>query len=196
MRKQNLPLQRLMTQDSLAEVADELRYADVTALYAAVGEGHLGTQSVVEKVVEASGGDDGRRRGPRRGRRRHHAAAPPSGRRAATPASSSTAPPTSWSSSPDAARRCPATRSSASSRAATGVSVHRRDCTNVSSLQTEPERMIEVEWAPTAQSTFLVQIQVEALDRSGLLSDVTRVLSDHHVNILSASLHHQATGSP
>ncbi len=48
--------------------------------------------------------------------------------------------------------------------------------------------MIEVEWAPTSKSVFLVQIQVEALDRSGLLSDVTRVLSEHHVNILSATV--------
>jgi len=69
-----------------------------------------------------------------------------------------------------------------------GVSVHRGDCHNVQSLLTEPERMIEVEWAPSSKSIFLVQIQVEALDRSGLLSDVTRVLSEHHVNILSASV--------
>jgi GTP pyrophosphokinase len=34
----------------------------------------------------------------------------------------------------------------------------------------------------------MVQIQIEALDRSGLLSDVTRVLSENHVNILSASV--------
>ena len=51
--------------------------------------------------------------------------------------------------------------------------------------------MVEVEWAPTSQSMFLVAIQVEALDRARLLSDVTRVLSDVHVNILSASV---ATG--
>jgi GTP pyrophosphokinase len=69
-----------------------------------------------------------------------------------------------------------------------GVSVHRTDCTNVKSLMDDPERMIEVEWAPTTKSVFLVQIQVEALDRSGLLSDVTRVLSEHHVNILSATV--------
>jgi len=69
-----------------------------------------------------------------------------------------------------------------------GVSVHRADCTNVASLKTDPERMIDVEWAPTSKSVFLVQIQVEALDRSGLLSDVTRVLSEHHVNILSATV--------
>jgi len=69
-----------------------------------------------------------------------------------------------------------------------GVSVHQTECKNVAALMNEPERMIEVEWAPTSKSVFLVQIQVEALDRAGLLSDVTRVLSEHHVNILSASV--------
>ncbi|MDX6209940.1 MAG: diphosphokinase / guanosine-3,5-bis(diphosphate) 3-diphosphatase, partial [Frankiales bacterium] len=51
-----------------------------------------------------------------------------------------------------------------------------------------PDRIVEVEWAPSSGSVFLVAIQVEALDRTRLLSDVTRVLSDHHVNILSASV--------
>jgi len=69
-----------------------------------------------------------------------------------------------------------------------GVSVHRTDCTNAESLLSQPDRMIEVEWAPTSGSVFLVQLQVEALDRNRLLSDVTRVLSDQHVNILSASV--------
>jgi GTP pyrophosphokinase len=45
-----------------------------------------------------------------------------------------------------------------------------------------------VRWSPTEDSLFLVAIQVEALDRTGLLSDVTRSISDQHVNILSASV--------
>jgi GTP pyrophosphokinase len=69
-----------------------------------------------------------------------------------------------------------------------GVSVHRTDCKNVGELMLQPERIMDVSWAPTTKSLFLVQIQIEALDRSGLLSDVTRVLSEHHVNILSASV--------
>ncbi|HLR56048.1 MAG TPA: ACT domain-containing protein, partial [Actinomycetales bacterium] len=69
-----------------------------------------------------------------------------------------------------------------------GISVHRTDCANMKVLEKQPERIVDVEWAPTVDSVFLVQIQVEALDRSGLLSDVTRVLSDHHVSILSASV--------
>ena len=69
-----------------------------------------------------------------------------------------------------------------------GVSVHRVNCPNATSLKKEAERLIEVQWAPSSSSVFLVQVQVEALDRSGLLSDVTRVLSESGVNILSASV--------
>ena len=69
-----------------------------------------------------------------------------------------------------------------------GVSVHRESCTNVSSLKEQENRMVEVDWEPTETSVFLVNIQVEALDRAGLLSDVTSALSEQHVNILSASV--------
>jgi GTP pyrophosphokinase len=58
----------------------------------------------------------------------------------------------------------------------------------VGSLRREPERFLPVEWAPNSSSVFLVQIQVEALDRKRLLSDVTKTLSDSHVNILSAAV--------
>jgi GTP pyrophosphokinase len=70
-----------------------------------------------------------------------------------------------------------------------GVSVHRLDCVNAINLQEhQSDRVVPVAWAPTASTVFLVNIQVEALDRARLLSDVTRVLSDHHVNILSAAV--------
>ena len=69
-----------------------------------------------------------------------------------------------------------------------GVSVHRADCVNVPALESQPQRFVAVRWAPTANTAFLVSIAVEALDRAGLLSDVTRSLSDQHVNILSATV--------
>jgi GTP pyrophosphokinase len=70
-----------------------------------------------------------------------------------------------------------------------GVSVHRADCVNIASMaQEERDRLTEVLWAPRSNSVFLVNIQVEALDRARLLSDVTKTLSDQHVNILSASV--------
>jgi GTP pyrophosphokinase len=66
--------------------------------------------------------------------------------------------------------------------------VHRTDCTNAADLQRKPERLVEVEWASQPGSVFLVAIQVEALDRHRLLSDVTKALADERVNILSASV--------
>jgi guanosine-3',5'-bis(diphosphate) 3'-pyrophosphohydrolase len=66
--------------------------------------------------------------------------------------------------------------------------VHRIDCVNVTELKNQPERLVDVKWSPGEDSVFLVAIQVEALDRHRLLSDVTRVLSDERISILSASV--------
>jgi GTP pyrophosphokinase len=68
------------------------------------------------------------------------------------------------------------------------VSVHRTNCPNAQQLREQQDRLVEVSWSPGDDSVFLVAIQVEALDRPRLLSDVTRTLSDQHVNILSASV--------
>ena len=184
MRKQNLPLQKLMSQDSFAEVAAGMKYEDVSALYAAVGEGHVSTQSVLEKVVSSlQSGEDGDST---------DIPVAPRGRNQTMRNSDSGI---LVRGAPDIlvkmARCCtpvPGDKIVGFITRGAGVSVHQAACHNVLSLRKEPERMIEVEWAPTSNSLFLVQIQIEALDRSGLLSDVTRVLSEHHVNILSATV--------
>jgi len=70
----------------------------------------------------------------------------------------------------------------------TGISVHRVDCPNVSSLNQTPERLVEVSWAPTAGSSFLVALMVEGLDRTGILSEITKVMGEHHISIQTATL--------
>jgi len=67
------------------------------------------------------------------------------------------------------------------------VSGYRRSCTNAGSLIEQDDRLVDVEWAPGFDSTFVVSIQVEALDRHGLLADTTQVLSEQDATILSAS---------
>lgn len=183
MRKQNLPLQRLMAADELVKLAGELRFPDVEGLYAAVGTNHVSAQSVVEKLTAAVNHEENDE---------HEFQLP-------TPKSSGR------TRSNDAgvlvkgdgdvlvklARCCtpvPGDPIIGFVTRGSGVSVHRNDCKNVEQLMLEPERLMDVSWAPTSKTLFLVQIQIEALDRGGLLSDVTRVLSEHHVNILSASV--------
>lgn len=184
MRKQNLPLQRLMSADELVKLAGELRYPDVAGLYAAIGDNHISAQSVVEKLTSALSVEDNEDA---------IFELPPTPRSVNRLRSSDSGILVKGDADVlvKLARCCtpvPGDQILGFVTRGTGVSVHRIDCKNVEQLRLEPERLMEVSWAPTSKSLFLVQIQIEALDRSGLLSDVTRVLSEHHVNILSASV--------
>lgn len=187
MRKQNLPIQRILTGDSLVTLAHEMRYPDISALYAAIGEGHVSAQNVVQKLVQALGGEEAATEEidesvpPTRGRSRKR-------RSSADPGVIVKGVEDVWVKLARCCTPVPGDPIIGFVTRGSGVSVHRSDCVNVESLSREPERILEVEWAPTQSSVFLVAIQVEALDRSRLLSDVTRVLSDQHVNILSAAV--------
>ena len=186
MRKQNLPLQRLLTVESLTSVASELRRQDVDGLYAAVGEGHVSAQHVVSRLIAAAGGEDGATEDLA------EATLPgPTGHRrsGSDPGVIVKDVEDMWVKLAKCCTPVPGDEIMGFITRGNGVSVHRTDCTNAKSLQKESERFIDVEWAPSSSSLFLVQVQVEALDRSALLSDVTRVLSEAGVNILSATVH-------
>ncbi|MEV4752457.1 RelA/SpoT family protein [Streptosporangium amethystogenes subsp. fukuiense] len=186
MRKQGLPLQRLMSGESLLVLARELRYPDVSALYAAVGEGHIAAQAVVQKLVTSIGGVDGaeediaevsvptKLRGRPRG----------SGGAGVVVAGDSDV----WVRLSRCCTPVPGDEIVGFVTRGHGVSVHRTNCPNMDQLKSEPDRLVEVAWSAADDSVFLVALQVEALDRPRLLSDVTRTLSDQHVNILSASV--------
>lgn len=184
MRKQNLPLQKLMTHDGLLEVTQHFRYTDIAGLYAAVGDGHTSAQSVVERLLDVLGVND-------------------DDEEVAAPIATNVSNARSRVSDSGVivhgvgevlvklARCCtpvPPDPIKGFVTKGSGVSVHRVDCPNLLHLMGETDRLVEVEWAPTQSGVFLVEIQVEALDRKSLLSDVTRVLAESHVNILAASV--------
>ncbi|WP_290704976.1 GTP diphosphokinase [Amphritea sp.] len=69
-----------------------------------------------------------------------------------------------------------------------GVSIHREDCTNAFQLrQQESERIVEVNWGEDSESTYPVDLFVEAFDRAGLLRDLMMVLSNESVNLVAAN---------
>ncbi|GAB3589032.1 GTP pyrophosphokinase [Angustibacter peucedani] len=185
MRKQHLPIQRLMSHDSLLGIATDLRYADIDALYAAIGESHVSAQSVVARLVQSLGGEEGASEDLAEATLPDKVARRP---RSGDPGVVVKGVDDLWVKLARCCTPVPGDPIMGFVTRGSGVSVHRDDCTNVAGLRAEPDRVVEVEWAPSSATLFLVQIQVEALDRSRLLSDVTRVLSDAHVNILSASV--------
>ena len=184
MRKAGLPLQKILAGQAILELAHDLHYQDIEELYAAVGNGHVSAPSIVEKLSISIGEvveehDESLE---------HLFKRPTAAKRN--------------SSGVDVegvddvvvklARCCtpvPGDEITGFVTRGSGVSVHRLDCINIKDLvENQGDRIVGVKWNTSAKSLFLVNIQVEALDRSGLLSDITRTLSEQHVNILNASV--------
>jgi GTP diphosphokinase / guanosine-3',5'-bis(diphosphate) 3'-diphosphatase len=184
MRKQNLPFKRLATEDVMQGVAEDLKYPDLDSLYVAVGEGHVSPQSIVARLERLVGGTADE----------DVATDVPLARPVRITKQEEISRGVVVKGLPDVwvrlGRCCtpvPGDEITGFVTRGQGVSVHRTDCPNVKSLRREPERMIEVTWAGGKSTSFVVAIMVEALDRTRLLSDVATVMSDHHVNILSAT---------
>jgi GTP pyrophosphokinase len=184
MRKAGLPLQKIFAGHALLELAHDLHFPDIDALYSAVGDGHVSAASIIEKLVAAMGGEDSHPEETIE----YIPTGVPTTRRSSTSIEVEGV----GDVLVKLARCCtpvPGDEILGFITKGSGVSVHRSDCVNSDDLRSnQSERIVKVRWLAGAGSLFLVNIQVEALDRARLLADVTRALSEQHVNILSASV--------
>jgi GTP pyrophosphokinase len=185
-RRTGLPLQRLMGVDAMSALAHELHYTDISALYTAVGENQVSAHTVVQRLVTQLGGV-----GDVENELAERSTPSTLPLRQRTGGDAGVDIPGAPGTVAKLAKCCtpvPGDEIMGFVTRGGAVSVHRTDCTNAGSLQSQVERIIDVAWAPSPSSVFLVAIQIEALDRTRLLSDVTKVLADERVNILSASV--------
>ncbi|MGI9118818.1 MAG: RelA/SpoT family protein, partial [Acidimicrobiales bacterium] len=181
LRREGLPVQKILSSPLLVELASTMSFADLDALHVAIGEHHVSAKSVAQRVARELRGGRGEEqlpvtaRSPRR--RRPNAGVHVEGlddvmvrlSRCCTPV--------------------PGDGIIGFVTRGRGVTVHRADCANALSLaEGERDRIIEVDWDQHwGSSTFVVSIEVKALDRSKLLRDVSASLADHHVNILACA---------
>jgi len=184
MRREGLPVQKIASAGVIATVAEKLNYGDEAELYAAIGEKHASAKSVAARIAKELDAASGRVEESlpvtaRRHRRRsgNEAGVHVEGlddvlvrlSRCCTPV--------------------PGDEIIGFVTRGRGVSVHRSDCANAISLSTnQNDRLIDVEWdLDGSNAHFVASAEVKAYDRSHLLSDVTILFSDNHVNILSAT---------
>lgn len=191
-RKQKLPIHQLASHESLESVAKQLGLPNVDTLYATIGDSHVSAQNVVERLLSFTGSltedDDEEVLAEEEAVPTH------------TPTTESRAGGSGvlvdgqdaddlWVKLAKCCTPVPGDEIMGFVTRGHGVSVHRVDCVNAKNLSVaQQERVISVKWAQHSKTPFLVQVQIEALDRGGLLSDVTRVLTDNHVNILSGNI--------
>lgn len=185
-----LAVHRLFTHESLRLLASELNYSDVEALYTAIGRGEITAGNVCHRLVDGvepeSEADDVLHSGPATSR---IANTPQEGRGDG----SGILVQGESDFSAKLAKCCtpvPGDKIFGFITKGGGVSVHRTDCTNAEKLHQEPQRIIEVSWASSFHNAvFMVTIQIEGLDRNGLLSEVTRVVSEQEVPIIATNSH-------
>jgi len=185
LRREGLPVQKLTSDNSLATLAEAMDLADVEGLHAAIGENRISARAVVQRLVrELRGG-------------LHEEQLPVTARQqplTARPGRSGSAGVYVEGLDDMMVRlsRCctpvPGDQIVGFVTRGRGVSVHRADCANAASLASRSrERLIEVEWDHRSSSVFVATLEVVAIDRSRLLTDVSKVVSEHHLNIVSAN---------
>jgi GTP diphosphokinase / guanosine-3',5'-bis(diphosphate) 3'-diphosphatase len=67
-----------------------------------------------------------------------------------------------------------------------GITIHREDCPNVTALRKDPERFVPVSWDGENETSFKVELQVDAWDRHRLLEDLSRTFAEAGINIVEA----------
>lgn len=184
-----LPMHRLFTPESMQTIAGQLSFNSVDQLYTAIGNNNITAGRVVNLLMEQFGGQE----------EAEDALA------ARTPLSQLRSKKNSRADSAGVLVEGDADYMAKLAKCCTpvpgddifgfvtrggGVSVHRTDCTNAPKLKEEPERLISVSWAAERSgAVFTVTLQIEGLDRQGLLSDVTRAVSEQKVAILATNSH-------
>ena len=184
LRKAGLPIQKILGGQSLLQVAHDLHLESIENLYEAVGNGHISAHSIVEKLnallhteeINPETQSVTEIKNVRRERKSVSGIDVEGSEDVLVKLARCCAP-------------VPGDEITGFITRGSGVSVHRKDCVNMSDLKMhQGDRVVKVKWNLQAKSSFLVNIQVEALDRNRLLSDITKVLSDQQVNILNASV--------
>jgi GTP pyrophosphokinase len=182
LRREGLPLHKVLSSSALAQVAAAMNLADTDSLLAAIGEHQASAQSVVQRLArELRPGEPEQ--------------LPTTATRAAgRPRRSGVAAGLYVEGLDDVmvhlARCCtpvPGDQILGFVTVGRGVSVHRADCSNAMALSRgSGERLIDVEWDRGVEGVFLATVEVLAFDRERLLADVSRVVSEHHLNIVAA----------
>jgi GTP pyrophosphokinase len=181
--KLGLGWKRSMASNELRAVAERLGYHDLDALHRAIGDGHVTPHAVAQSLAAQLAGEEETELEP---------VMPAPAKLDATPRSTeavlveNTA--DVWVTLAKCCTPVPGDAILGFVTRGRGVSVHRGDCPNAEDLQRDPARIVPVRWNTQVPSSFRVTVQVEGLDRKHLLRDITTVLGDLHVSILSAQV--------
>jgi GTP diphosphokinase / guanosine-3',5'-bis(diphosphate) 3'-diphosphatase len=201
LRREDLPITRILGSEILGKLGAESGYTSIDALYAAIGERHLGAGSFAARIKRAleegasasDDPDDASMFVLSTTARRSRSSSSKKGRNVGVHVEGLD------DTLVHLSKCClpiPGDEIMGFVTKGRGVSVHRTDCSNAMSLTQHRGRLIEVEWdADAGDVAFRAKIEVRAFDRSKLLRDVANALASININIVACSTHSRRDGA-
>lgn len=185
LRAQGLPIQNVLASSALANEIQAMNYVDSTALFRAIGEGHVSASTLAGRLARTMRDGDLDERLSVGTRFDVDADAPISVGVHVDGMESTMV---------QLAKCCtplPGDEILGFMGANQVVHVHRADCANaIAAVSQRMGRLVDVEWTGNVHgATFTAAVEVVAIDRSRLLRDVANALSDEHVNIVACTTH-------
>jgi GTP diphosphokinase / guanosine-3',5'-bis(diphosphate) 3'-diphosphatase len=186
LRQRGIPMQKISGSALLADMFREMGYRKATDFYIALGQGKVSTKTAANKLMQRLKAGEAVEEGP---------AAPIDGRedRARRTKDASTYGIVVKGADNVAVRLAKCCRPVPGDEIAgyvslgRGITIHRADCKNVKALKKAPERFVEVGWEGDNESSYRVELQIDAYDRTRLLEDLSRTFSEAGINIIGAS---------
>jgi guanosine-3',5'-bis(diphosphate) 3'-pyrophosphohydrolase len=187
LRQRGLPMQKLVMSPLLAQVIREMGFRKATEFYIALGQGKISTKAVANKLMQRlKEGEAVEEREPidfegaREDKARRTKDASEYGIRVKGASNVAVR-------LAKCCRPVPGDSIAGYVSLGRGITIHRADCKNVKALMKSPERFVDVAWEGENESTYKVELQIDAYDRTRLLEDLSRTFSEAGINILGAS---------
>jgi GTP diphosphokinase / guanosine-3',5'-bis(diphosphate) 3'-diphosphatase len=187
LRQRGLPMQKLVMSPLLAQVIREMGFRKATEFYIALGQGKVSTKAVANKLMQRlKEGEAVEEREPidfegaREDKARRTKDASEYGIRVKGASNIAVR-------LAKCCRPVPGDNIAGYVSLGRGITIHRADCKNVKALMKSPERFVDVAWEGENESTYKVELQIDAYDRTRLLEDLSRTFAEAGINILGAS---------
>jgi GTP diphosphokinase / guanosine-3',5'-bis(diphosphate) 3'-diphosphatase len=186
LRQRGIPMQKIAGSALLADVFREMGFRKGTDFYIALGQGKLSTKTAANKLMQRLKAGEAVE---------EHPAAPDRGRedrarRTKDASNYGIAVKGAENVAVRLAKCCrpvPGDEIAGYVSLGRGITIHRADCKNVRALKKSPERFVEVGWEGENESSYRVELQIDAYDRTRLLEDLSRTFSEAGINIIGAS---------
>ena len=179
-------MQKVAGSALLADVIREMGYQKATEFYIGLGQGKVSTKTVANKLMQRLKAGEaveeheplGRERGEDRARQTKDASTYGISVKGAHNVAVRLA---------KCCRPVPGDQIAGYVSLGRGITIHRTDCKNVRALMKDPERFVDVSWDGENESSYRVEIQIDAYDRTRLLEELSRTFSEAGINIIGAS---------